>query len=221
MTSGTRPPAPLRGSPLEIIEKPLSDQQRKELETLVSIPTTIVRVSVFIVFIAVLGGMLRSCQIKTVDAPPIWPAVTTMFAVAIYVRSKKWTGGPEYRAKIRQDLEAGKSRTTIIEPAFVTEIEEQEDEGPSYIVITKEGGSILLTGQWLVPIKRRRFPWSRFEISEAPLSGHFFGVYNHGEPFPVSQKRGPLPYEVARALGCFHRNCIVLDDDARKLLQGA
>jgi len=176
---------------------------------------------VFVIFIAVLGGMLRGCQIKTVDAPPIWLAITAIVAVAIYVRSKRWSGGPEYRKRIRQDLDAGMSRTTIIEPAFVTEIEEQEDEGPSYIVVTKEGESILLTGQWLVPIKRRNFPWSKFEICEAPLSGHFFGVYNRGAPFPVSQKREALSYEDAKALGCFHSNYIVLDDEAKKLLQGA
>ena len=204
---------------MEIIEKPLSKKQRRELEPFVSISTTILRVSVFVIFIGVLGGTLRGCQIKTVDAPPIWLAVTAMIAVAIYVKSKQWTGGPEHRTKIRQDLEAGVSRTTIIEQAFVTEIEEQEDEGSSYIIVTKEGESILLTGQWLVSIKRRKFPWSKIEISEAPLSGHFFGVHNRGVPMPVSQKRGPLGYEVAKALGCFHNNYIVLDDDAQKLLQ--
>lgn len=205
---------------MEIIEKPLSKKQRKELEPFVSVSTTILRVSMYVIFIGVLGGMLRGCQIKTVDAPPIWLAVTAMIAVAIYMKSKKWTGGPEHRAKIRQDLEAGVSRTTIIEPAFVTEIEEQEDEGPSYVIVTKEGESVLLTGQWLVWIKKRKFPWSRFEISEAPLSRHFFDVHNRGVPFPVSQTREPLSYEEARALGCFHSNYIVLDDDAKKLLQG-
>jgi len=206
---------------LEIIEKPLSKKQRKELEPFVAISTIILRVSVYVVFIGVLGGMLRGCQIKTVDAPPIWLAVTALIAVAIYVKSKKWTGGPELRRKIRQDLKAGVSRTTIIEPAFVTEIEEQEDEGPSYVIVTKDGESVLLTGQWLVWIKKRKFPWSKFEISEAPLSGHFFGVHNRGVPFPVSQTREPLSYEDARALGCFHSNYVVLDDDANKRLLGA
>ena len=206
---------------MEIIEKPLSKKQRKELEPFVSTSTTILRVSVYVVFIGVLGGMLRGCQIKTVDAPPIWLAVTAIIAVVIFVKSKKRTGGPELRTKIRQDLEAGVSRTTIIEPAFVTEIEEQEDEGPSFIIVTKEGELVLLTGQWLVSIKKRKFPWSKFEISEAPLSGHFFGVHNRGEPFPVSQTREPLGYEDAKALGCFHSNYIVLDDDAKKLLLGA
>jgi len=42
-----------------------------------------------------------------------------------------------------------------------------------------------------------------------------------GVPFPVSQKREPLGYEDAKALGCFHNNYIVLDDDAKKLLQVA
>ena len=206
---------------MEIIEKPLSKEQRAELEQFVSTSTAILRASMFIIFIGVLGAMLRGCQIKTVDAPPIWLAVTAIIGVAIYVRSKKWTGGPELRRKIRQDLEAGVSRTTIIEPAFVTEIEEQEDEGPSYVIVTKEGESILLTGQWLVWIKKRKFPWSIFEISEAPLSGHFFGVYNRGKPFPVSQKREPLSYEHAKALGCFHSNYVLLDNDAKKLLQGS
>ena len=204
---------------MEILEKPLSNKQRKELEQFVSKSTAILRVSSFVIFIGVLGAILRGCQIKTVDAPPIWLAITAMIAVAIYVKSKKWTGGPELRKKIHQDLEAGVSRTTIIEPAFVTEIEEQEDEGPSYVIVTKEGESILLTGQWLVWSKRRKFPWSRFEISEAPLSGHFFGVYNRGEPFPVSQKREPISYEQAKALGCFHSNFILLDDESKQLLQ--
>lgn len=204
---------------MEIIEKPLSKQQREELEQFVSISTTILRASIFAIFIGLLGAILRGIQIKTFDAPPIWLAATAIIGVAIYVRSKKWTGGSELRRKIRQDLEAGVSRVTVIEPAFVTEIEELEDEGPSYIIVTRAGESVLLTGQWLVWIKKRKFPWSKFEITEAPASGHFFGVQNRGDPIPVSQKRDPLAYEQAKALGCFHSNYILLDDGAKKLLQ--
>ena len=204
---------------MEIIEKPLSKKQRKELEPLVSISTTILRAATFAIFIGLLGAVLRGIQIKTFDAPPIWLIVTAAIGVALYMKSKRWTGGPELRRKICQDLEAGVSRVTVIEPAFVTEIEELEDEGPSYIIVTKAGESVLLTGQWLVWIKKRKFPWSKFEITEAPLSGHFFGVQNRGEPIPVSQKRNALSYEQAKALGCFHRNYILLDHDSKQLLQ--
>jgi len=206
---------------MEILEKPLSKRQQEELAQFVATSTTLLRVGVFILFTVVLGAILRGIQIKTFDAPPIWAGVTTAIAILVFVKSKKWTGGPEYRKSIQRDLDAGMARVTVIEPAFVTEIEELEDEGPSYIIETKQGQSILLTGQWLVWTRKRKFPWSKFEITEAPDSGYFFGVRKQGKPFPVGAKRDAFTYEQARDLGCFESNYILLDDNARKILQQA
>lgn len=203
---------------MKILERPLSNRQRKELKGLVAVSTTLMRVALFVIVVGLLGVLLRRIQIELIDAPPIWAIITVITGSAIYVRSRRWTGGKELRKRIREDLRAGVVRVTVIEPAVVTEIEEREDEGPSYIIETKTGESIMLTGQWLVWTKKKKFPWSKFEITEAPHSSHFFGVQNRGESIPVSAKRQALSFEQARDLGCFNHNYILLDDDAGKIL---
>jgi len=205
---------------IEIHEKPLTRRQRKELHHFVATSTSVLRVTLFVLSVGMFGAILRGIQIKIFGGPPLWALVTVAVGMWFYIKSKKWTGGPEFRKQTRRDLEAGVAKVTVIEPAHVTEIDEVEDEGPSYIIESKKGESILLTGQWLVRTKKRQFPWSKFEIAEAPHSGHFFGIRKQGEPIPISAKRDAPSYEQAKKLGCFDRNYILLDETAKKLLRG-
>lgn len=203
---------------METRELEMSGKQRRELEALVTPSTQILRAALFFAFVALVGGCLRRVQQEVIDAPPLWIVMTAVIALVVYLRSGRWTGGPALRRRIREDLDTGIVRSTIIEPDSVTEIEEQEDEGPGFVIETRGGETVLLTGQELEPLKRRRFPWSRFEILDAPCSGHHFGIRKIGEPVPVDRTIAPLTYQQAKSLGVFARSFIVLDDDAKRIL---
>jgi hypothetical protein len=112
----------------------------------------------------------------------------------------------------------GKARVLILEPVTVVEIEEVEDEGPSYIIENKNGETVLLTGQHLDEAKHKHFPWSRIEIVEAPHSSMFLSLKKAGSPIPITSKRAALPYETAKQLGCLDHSYIILDETGKSLL---
>ena len=108
--------------------------------------------------------------------------------------------------------------SVVIRPVEVTEVEELEDEGPGYFVKADDDTWIFFSGQEMLSPKRRGFPWSEFGAVEAPHSGVFFGLKRMGDSIPVERTIPPLPYELARDLGAFQRTLVLLDDDARALI---
>jgi hypothetical protein len=81
------------------------------------------------------------------------------------------------------------------------EVEEKEDEGPSYFLNTADGEVILFTGQYLDDYKQRKFPWRSFEIIEAPNSRVFFGLKQLGNPFEPSAHRLPFNFAEFKKFG--------------------
>ncbi len=49
-----------------------------------------------------------------------------------------------------------------IDAVEAIEVDEQEDEGPSFFIKTVDGQVILFTGQYLNRLKARGFPWKPF-----------------------------------------------------------
>jgi hypothetical protein len=203
---------------MEIADRPFTKNEREELESYVALYIQLLRAVLFLVFIAFVGTLLRSIEVGLLGDSYYFLIATAIVAALIYFRSKRWTGGTELRRQIREDLKVGKAKVLILEPATVVEIEEVEDEGPSYIIENTSGETILLTGQHLYQAKHRRFPWSRIEIVEAPHSSMFLSLKKAGSPIPVTSKRAALPYETAKQLGCFDRSYIILDEAGKSLL---
>ena len=196
----------------------LNKREREELAGIVAWSAQLGRAVLFLLSMFIAGVVFRALLSLVSIEKPVWIVPTAILGYLLYRRAERWTGGPAFRRLVRQDLEQGDARISVIRPADVTEVEEQEDEGPSYIVKTDEDAWVLLSGQEMLPHRRRGFPWSQFGVVEAPSSGVFFGLTQMGDPIPVDRTIPPMSYELARDLGTFKRTFIVLDDATRALL---
>ena len=93
------------------------------------------------------------------------------------------------------------------------EIEEQGDSGPAYLVKTDDGARLAFVGQYLERYRAKGFPWTEFEILEAPRSKLFFGLVKIGARLPPSAKRAPLGWDEYQRLAMGNGNYRVLDPD--------
>ncbi|RZV39078.1 MAG: hypothetical protein EX272_01270 [Chromatiales bacterium] len=196
----------------------LTKKEREELESLVALSTQVGRAVLFLVAVTAIGAVFRALQgLVSIDVPA-WVLPTAAFGYWLYRRAGRWTGGPELRRRVRRDIDQGEARVTVIEPVDITEFEELEDEGPSYVIRTAGDDWLLLSGQEMLRHKRRGFPWSQFGVVEAPSSGVFFGLRKTGDSVPVTRTLPPMAYDLARDLGTFERTFVVLDEAGRALL---
>ncbi len=203
---------------MKTIEEPLTKQQREELEGIISLSTQAIRVLLFSISVLLIGIFFHWLQHLVWQGRPLWIFPTVALAIWLYFRSSHWTGGPNLRAKIRRDLADGNVSISILEPESIEEVEELEDEGPSYIIQTKDGSMYLLTGQEMEQYISKHFPWSKIGVIETPYSKQFLGLRKMGDPMPISNKRPPFTYQEAKELGCFNSTFIILDESKRKLL---
>ena len=131
--------------------------------------------------------------------PVWWLAPTVAFAVFLYVRSRRWTGGPGFRGRVRADLAGGVAACHLVRAVDAVEFEEREDEGPVFFVPLRQARRSLL-GQYLARYKSKGFPWREFEVMEAPNSKVFFGFKAIGERLEPSAKHPPLPWDAYKQL---------------------
>lgn len=193
--------------------RPLSKKQRDELASYISLSTRTMRAVLFIVFVAVTAWLFKGLQSLISVGWPVWIVPTAAAAAFVFARSRRWTGGPAFYRAVREDLETGVLNVTVIKPRTVIEVEELEDEGPTYFVRTQDDLVVVFSGQEMIPFRSRGFPWSEFVVEEAPRSGVFFKLQRIGEPVPVDRVIEPLPFETMKALGCFDSPFAVLVED--------
>jgi len=176
-----------------------------ELRGLVSPSTTALRVGSFLVAVLVVGWLTRGAQGLVLGGTdgglPLWLVPTLPFAVFLYARAGRWTGGPELRRKVRLDLERGQMAQHRMRVDDALEAPEVEDEGPVFFVTDDSGATYFFAGQEMARYKDRGFPWREFEIVEAPESGRFFRLKPLGEALSNVEVRAPLTFEEARTLG--------------------
>ncbi len=204
---------------METQTAPFTKKQLKELEGYVALSTSITRSIGFLITLILVGGILNAIQRNFPPTlPPLWLILTIAIGIIIYVKAGKWTGGRKLRNKIRQDLKNGSCNYLIIEPTDVIEYAELEDEGPSYLIKTIDKETIFLSGQFLERHKRRKFPWEKFAIQEAPASKISFGIQKMGDPISVTEQRPPLEYCVLKQIGAFNGDYVVLSSRELELL---
>jgi hypothetical protein len=209
--------------PVRTTYESLTKKQRAELLGYVSWPVQIVRAILFLGIIFLVGAALKS--LHAAFAPKqgfasnsaLWIIPSLAFAAWFYFRWQRWTGGARGAANIRNDLTRGEIANHHVQVVDAIEIEELEDEGPSYFLLTSENEVLYFSGQWLDREKRRGFPWKSFEIREAPLSKVFFGLKKTGERFPPSFIRKPLDWETLKKYRAFKGKYRVLNEDFESL----
>ena len=203
--------------------KPFKKTQRDELKGYVALHTALFRAATFVAAVGLVGLLLRathsavSRRYPAVSHDAWWIAPLILFAVALYIRAGRWTGGRAIRRAIRRDLEKGEASIRRVVAIDAIEIEEQEDEGPGFFILTDERTTMLFAGQYLARLKGKGFPWTAFDIIEAPHSKIFFGITPAGDRLRPSARRAPLTWQEAKTLGVFRGNYRVVDVDFESL----
>ena len=213
---------------MEITYRPLNRRQRADLTGYVSPLITLFRAGLFVAAVGIVGFLLRAVYRAIVDDPTsvpgqAWWAIPTLaFAVALYRRAGRWTGGRAIRRHIRADLKRGEAAALRIVATDAIEVQAQRDEGPAYFILTGDGTTMLFAGQYLERLKRKGFPWTAFDILEAPESKIFFNISSAGDRLPPSATRPPFTWDEVKLFGTTEKgNYRTVDVDFSALARGA
>ncbi len=205
----------------------LTRRQRDDLAGYVSPFIWAFRALTFAAAVLVVGFVSRAIHRAIVDATPSlageawWAIPTFAFAVLLYRRAGRWTGGPALRARVRTDLARGEIAVHRVNAVDAIEVEESGNAGPAFFVLTAEGKTMLFVGQYLSRLKGKGFPWTAFDIIEAPTSKIFFGISPAGEHLTPSAARPPFTWDEMKAYAASARNYGTLDVDFATLLRSA
>ena len=210
-----RPPAVDRST------RPLTRKQIAELRGVVAPSTVLFRAVLLLLVGAVAAKLFHVAQQLLGAAAGSWWWVipTSLVLVALYLRAGRWTGGRELRRRVRRDLAGGLASALRIEAVSAVEIAEQEDEGPTFVLRTAGGETVVFAGQYLEGAKSRGFPWRDFLVLEAPESRIFFALLKLGEPLAIRATLPPLSYRQGRELGVCDRRYVVLDERGSSILE--
>ena len=208
-----------------ITYQPLTRRQRADLTGYVSPLIAAFRAAVFGAAVATVGLALRAIHRAIVDdAPPLanemlWVIPTLAFAVFLYRRAGRWTGGRAMRRRIRADLKRGEAEVRRIVATAAIEVEEQEDEGPAYFLHLSDGTTMLFAGQYLERLKRKGFPWTAFDIIETPVARIFLDIVRAGERLAPVATRQPLSWDEMKSYGTGDANYRTVDVEFADLLR--
>lgn len=196
--------------------RPISKRRLAELRGYVAWGTSLFRAALMIAIVALFAWALRAAHVRLgralADSELVWLLPSAALAIALYVIAGRWTGGRRFRAAVREDLAGGVAAVHAVRAVDAVEVEEGEDEGPAYFLLTHDGATLLFAGQYLGPYKRKGFPWKEFEILEAPRSKIFFGLVPRGERLVPSARRPPFTWEEFKAFAKGKREYAVLDN---------
>lgn len=177
---------------MESREDRLTGGERRELEGYVASSTALFRVFLFLLAAVVIGALSWRIQSWLSITQSWWLLAPVIFAALLFGRSRRWTGGREFRRGVRADLAANRARVYVVRVVDAIEVQEVEDEGPTFFLKTDGGETLVMAGQYLDPYRARGFPWRLFEIREGYDSGSFLGLKRIGERIKPSMVRGPL-----------------------------
>lgn len=206
--------------------EPLTKKRRAELQDYVSWPIRIVRAVLFLVVIGLAGAGFKALHAAfapkhgLASSEAAWIIPSFAFAVWFIFPWRRWTGGNRI-PDVRLDLARGEMAIHHVEVMDAIEIQESEDEGPSYFLLTSNKEVLYFSGQWLDREKRKGFPWKSFEIHEGPLSKVFFGLKKTGDRFAPSFTRKALNWDTLKKYGAFNGKYRVLNEDFDSLKRDA
>lgn len=174
-------------------EDPLTKRERAELVGYVSRSTGWLRAVLFALVLAAVAGLAFKFQRSLSIDHPVWVGPTALVGLTLYWRSRRWTGGRDLRARIRQDLESNTAAVHVLSVVDAIKVEEIDT-----------GETVAIGGQFLDRFVTRGFPWRQFEIREGARSGLFLGLEGRGERIAPSLVKPPLTMATVRELGIGH-----------------
>jgi hypothetical protein len=197
--------------------RPISKRRLAELRGYVAWSTSLFRAALLFAVVGLFAWVLRTAHVRLgrplADSELVWLVPAAALAIALYWIAGRWTGGRAFRAAVRQDAAGGVAAVHTVRAVDAVEVEEGEDEGPAYFVLTEDGKTLLFAGQYLAPYRRKGFPWKEFEILEAPRSKIFFGLMPRGERLAPSVRRPPFTWEEFKAFARDKREYGFVDVD--------
>lgn len=194
--------------------RPLTPAQRAELRGYVAWGVSVFRAVVFLAAVMAVAGLLRAAHRllpSGVQHDLWWMLPGAAFALALYRKAGRWTGGRTFRARVRADLARGVAAVHRVVAIEALEVEEREDEGPACFLHLVGGETMVFAGQYLEACMRRGFPWREFEIVEAPSSGVFFGIVPRGQKLTPTGRRPPLTWQEFKQFRLANRNYAIVD----------
>lgn len=180
--------------------EPLTRRERRELARYGSPWVTGAR---RVLFALVVGGVALvgwRIQQRLGFAYPVWPLPPALVAVWLYRRAAAWTGGPTWRALLIADLRGGMAQVCTLRVVEARVFDELEDEGHVVLVRTDADETYVFVGQHLARAVARGFPWSQFDIREAPQSRLLLGLRRRGGPCPAVTLCPPVSHALERQL---------------------
>ena len=180
---------------------PLTKRERAELGGYVARSAVAGRAVLFALALAATAGIALKVQGWFSSDQPWWIVPTAVVGLALYWRSRRWTGGRDLRARIRRDLKSNSAAVHVLSVVDAIKVEEAEDEGPTFFLKLETGETVAIGGQFLDRFVRRGFPWREFEIREAAESRLFLGLKSRGEPVAPSLVKPPLSRTAVHELG--------------------
>lgn len=187
---------------METTHRPMTARERSELAALVSPTVALARAGLFVLTVGAVGWPLRGLQAAGSSITfPIWAVVTLLFALLLYRRAGRWTGGAEFRSQIRADLDRGEVEIRRVRVSAAVEAPEVEDEGPVFFIRDEDGSVMFFAGQDMARHKLRGFPWVEFQVMSTPVSNQLFRVRAKSGPFQPVWQRPPMTFSEAKAIG--------------------
>lgn len=149
-------------------------------------------------FALVLVGLVSNALFRAFSHPTRW-----LLPVALVGAGLLWLElrARPYQAKLQRDLDGGMMAVRRLDVVDAIELEDPEDLGPAYFLLTREGATLYFAGQYLEGYRRRGFPWTSFEVREGPESHEFLGLHRVGERLATSLRIRRLRREEEKALG--------------------
>ena len=182
-------------------EEPLTKRERAELQGYLSWSGVVTRAALFVLAVAAVAALFWRVRQWFPIFAPVWLLPPLAFAVFLYTRARRWSGGRALRDLIRRDLEENRALVHHVTVRDAIVFEEGEDEGPIVFVLTEETETLVFSGQELSRHVERGFPWAEFEIRETASSHRFLGLKRLDEPITPSAIKPPLSWEQFQQLG--------------------
>jgi hypothetical protein len=180
---------------------PLTIKEIKELREMISLKTYLLRLFIYALIVILITIPIRAIQNSLLEIHfPIWIIISAICTGYLLLKSKKWTGGSELRKQIKKEIKDGVAYTTQCSIKDAIEVEEQEDEGPSFYIQTDNEMVYLFSGQYLDTYNTKGFPWEKFVIIETP-SKQIFKLKKEGKNFKVNKKRKPFTWDEIKEVG--------------------
>jgi len=132
-----------------------------------------------------------------IPPPAIVPAavaagVSLSLGWYIYVQRRQRLSQRGAEARMAREAAAGNVKSTTYMIRDAVAVEECEDEGLSFYLLLDDGRTLFLSGQYLHGPVEAGFPWTSFELVQAPIAGYTVRIVAHGPSLRPSRTRAPF-----------------------------